>query len=157
MSLSLGPSLASSLIPLSQVTDAQLQVSAIPGSRYQFRPSLAAGSASAGGPTSSSSALRTPAGARPGAAPATVSSLATGVGGYTSAGAAGARFGGAAGGGGSGGGYMSTTGRLLGKSVGGEGPHTTMSFSPKTVTPLAGQKEGLATAYGNAVMAGGLT
>ena len=139
-----------------QVTDAQLQVSAVPGSRYQFRPSLGAGAASAGGPTSSSSMLRTPPGATPGAAPATVSSLAAGMGGYTSAAAAGARFGG--GGGGSAGGFMPTTGKLLGKSAGGVGPHTTMSFSPKSVTPRAGQKEGLATAgYGSAISAGGLT
>jgi hypothetical protein len=89
-----------------QVTDAQLQVSAVPGSRFQFRPST--------------TALSTPSLGAPGLPGLGLSGVA---GSYTS--------------------------RLQGTSLGskapgsagggsGRGPHTTLSFTPKTVTPVAG-------------------
>lgn len=109
-----------------QVTDAQLQVSAVPGSRFKFRPSQLAGAA-AGTPSLSAGSYGAAAGriGSPGAALA--------YGGYgAGAGAGGASSGSKAA-------AAGTTAKHAGPAMGGH--HTTLSFagytagSPQTVTP----------------------
>lgn len=97
------------------MTDAQLQVSAVPGSRFKFRPSQLAGAGTV-------------------AAAAATPSLSAGSG-YGAAAAAG-RAGSSAGGLGLGG--LAGSASKLTASLSRQQPHTTLSFggcSPQTVTP----------------------